>query len=258
MRSRFLSSRALLLACALVIPTVLPAQDPFEIQVYEYLTVPKGRWNLETHINRVARGTRLPEGPVAQTEGQNHLTFELTRGLTDYVELAGYLVTSSRRGVNGEVVGWRVRPRFRLPENLLPVKFSLSTEVGFPKAVYEQNEITLEIRPILEQTFGRWQIDLNPVVGRSLRGPDSAEGWDFEPGARLGYTLNPRVDLSLEYYGSTGVLTNPLPGADQVHQFFPGADINLKGDIVWNVGVGFGATNAGNTMVYKMRLGWMF
>ncbi len=30
------------------------AQDPFEIQVYEYETVPKGMWNLETHINYVS------------------------------------------------------------------------------------------------------------------------------------------------------------------------------------------------------------
>ena len=27
------------------------AQDPFEIQVYEYKTVSKGMWNLETHLN---------------------------------------------------------------------------------------------------------------------------------------------------------------------------------------------------------------
>jgi len=27
------------------------AQDPFEIQVYEYQTVPRGRWDLETHVS---------------------------------------------------------------------------------------------------------------------------------------------------------------------------------------------------------------
>ena len=54
--------------------------------------------------------------------------------------------------------------------------------------------------------------------------------------------LNSRVDLSLEYYGATGVLTDPLPGSEQVHQFFPGADINLSPNVVWNVGVGFGTT----------------
>jgi hypothetical protein len=254
---RFLSRFATLLA-VFGIASPLAAQDPFEIQVYEYITVPTGRWNLETHFNHVARGTRLADGPVAKSERQTHLTFELTRGITDYFELAGYLVGAARQGVGAEFVGWRVRPRFRLREDLLPVKFSLSTEVAFPKQVYEENEITLEVRPIIEKAFGRLLVDLNPVIGRALRGPDAAEGWDFEPGLRIGYTLNPKVDLSLEYYGSTGVVTDPLPAAQQVHQFFPGADFQLSPDIVWNVGVGFGATNAGNTLVYKMRLGWMW
>jgi hypothetical protein len=241
-----------ILAGWLTVVAVAPsafAQDPFEIQVYEYATVPAGRWNLETHVNRVGRG---------EMQGQNHLTFEFTRGITDMFELAGYVVTSSRPGVNGEFAGWRVRPRFRLPEDMLPVKFSLSLEVGFPKEVYEENEVTLEVRPIIEKGWGPWLLDLNPVIGRGLRGPGAAEGWDFEPGVRLGYTLNPRVDLSREYYGATGVVTDPLPASQQVHQFFPGADINLSENVVWNLGVGFGATDAGNTLVYKMRLGWMF
>ncbi|HEY9226208.1 MAG TPA: hypothetical protein VIP11_06155 [Gemmatimonadaceae bacterium] len=246
------------LATALAFPAVVSAQDAFEIQVYEYLTVPKGRWNLETHFNRVGRGTQVPDGPVAPTTGQNHLTFELTRGITDYVELAGYVLTATRQHVSGEVAGWRVRPRVRLPEHLLPVKVSLSAELGFPKRAYDENSITLEIRPIIERGWGRWQIDINPVLGRALRGPDAAEGWDFEPSTRIGYTLNSRVDLSLEYYGATGVLFKPLPASEQVHQFFPGADINVNDNVVWNVGVGFGATNAQNTLVYKMRLGWMF
>lgn len=64
------------------------AQDPFEIQIYEYETVPKGMWNLETHINYVAKGTKSFEGPVAPTNNQFHLTYELTRGITDYFETA--------------------------------------------------------------------------------------------------------------------------------------------------------------------------
>ena len=66
------------------------AQDPFEIQVYEYETVPKGMWNLETHINYIGKGTKSFEGPVAPTNNQFHLTYELTRGITDYFETAGY------------------------------------------------------------------------------------------------------------------------------------------------------------------------
>jgi hypothetical protein len=234
------------------------AQDPFEIQVYEYETVPRGRWDLETHVNYTARGIRDFQSGVAPSEGQTHLTFELTRGITTYFEMAGYLVTARRDGAPGEIAGWRLRPRFRLPENWLPFKFSLSTEFGFPKRVYEENSITFELRPILEQSFGALQVDLNPVLGKALRGPTSSEFWDFEPAVRFGYTTSKTLDLSLEYYGATGPLTDVEPAVRQMHQIFPGADINMSPDIVLNVGVGFGLTSAGNTLVYKTRLGWIF
>lgn len=237
------------LALALAVPADLKSQDPFEIQVYLYQTVPKGKFNLETHLNTVARGT---------TKGEDHLTFELTRGITDYFELAGYLVTASRPGVSGEFAGWRVRPRFRVPEDKLPFKFSLSTEVAFPKEVYESNDITLEVRPIFEWDFDKIVLAVNPVVGRALRGPDAAEGWDFEPGVHLGYKITDRFEPSLEYYGSTGLVHDPLPSDSQVHQIYPGFDYRFNENVILNVGVGFGATNAGNTLVYKMRFGWMW
>lgn len=234
------------------------AQDPFEIQVYEYETVPRGRWDLETHVNYTARGIRAFESGVAPTQRQTHLTFELTRGITSYFETAVYLVTARRDGSPGELAGWRLRPRFRLPEDWLPFKFSLSTEFGFPKRIYEENSMTFELRPILERSFGRLQVDLNPVLGKALRGPTAGEFWDFEPGVRFGYTANKTLDVSLEYYGATGPLTHVEPSAQQMHQVFPGADINLSPDVVLNVGVGFGLTRAGNTLVYKTRLGWIF
>lgn len=235
------------------------AQDPFEIQVYEYPTVPAGKFNLETHLNFVQKGTTAYEGKVAPSEHQTHLTFELTRGITSWFELAGYLVTAARKGDGPEYVGWRVRPRVRVPEAWKwPVGLSLSTEVGFPKDEYEEADATLEVRPVIEWGRGRFLIDVNPVVGRALSGPGSDEGWDFEPGVRLGWAVTKRLDLSLEYYGAIGEISDPLPSNEQVHQFFPGGDFLVTDNIVFNFGVGFGATDAGNRLVYKTRLGWMF
>ena len=79
----------------------LLAQDPFEIQVYEYETVPKGTWSLETHTNFTFRGTKSTEGTVAPSNNQFHLTYELTRGITEHFELAGYLLLSRRPGTPG-------------------------------------------------------------------------------------------------------------------------------------------------------------
>ncbi len=240
---------------------VLPAaaQDPFEIQVYEYVTTPKGRWNLETHFNYTARGTTVHAGRVAPSQGQSHLTFELTRGITELFELAGYVVFAKREGHSPDLVGWRVRPRIRAPESWnLPVKLSLSTEVAFPRDLYEEEDVTLEVRPIIERQFGRLLIDLNPVIGRSLQGPGTDAGWDFEPGARVGLTVSRIVDVSVEYYGSLGPVGDFLPAGEQVHQFFGGGDLQLTPIVVLNLGLGLGVTDAGNRTVLKVRLGWMF
>src|SRR5439155_10054508 len=124
--------------------------------------------------------------------------------------------------------------------------------------IYEENAITFELRPILEKSFGKLLIDLNPVLGKAIRGPAAAEFWDFEPAARFGYTTNNTLDLSLEYYGATGPLNHAEPGPQQMHQLFPGADINFNSNVVLNIGVSFGLTSAGNTLVYKTRLGGIF
>ncbi|MCM3877368.1 MAG: hypothetical protein NEA02_13255 [Thermoanaerobaculia bacterium] len=231
----------------------LGAQDPFEVQVYEYETVSKGRWNLETHLNYVSKGTTAYEGPMAPTEGQFHTTFELTRGITDSFELAGYVLLGSYTGGSFQCAGARIRPRVMVPKEWAwPVGVSLSIEIGFPTKVFEENGTTLEIRPIFEKKFGAWQLDVNPVVGTALSGPGRG-AWDFEPGARFAYEASKALDLSIEYYGAI-----PFSGGDQVHQIYPGADIHLSPDVVLNVGAGWGLTDAGNRFVWKMRVGAMF
>ncbi len=235
------------------------AQDTFEIQVYEYETVPKGKWDLETHFNYIAKGTTVFDGTVAPTQHQSHLTFEFTHGITEHFELAAYLVLANRPGAGSEYAGWRIRPRWSLPKEWhLPVDVSVSAEVGFPRDTYEENSTTLEFRPILERRFGKVQIDLNPVLGRALQGPGTSQGWEFEPGVRGAVSVTKQLDLSTEYYGGLGPVTNWAPRHQQVHQFFFGGDYQFSDKIVLNVGVGFAGTEVGNRLVYKTRMGWVF
>src|SRR5262249_41452879 len=135
---------------------------------------------------------------------------------------------------------------------------SFSAEVGFPREQYEENSVTLELRPIIEKKLGKFQMDFNPVLGRALRGTGTSEGWDFEPGVRFAYETTRKLDLSLEYYGATGPIINPLPKNEQVHQFFPGGDYKLNDNVVFNFGIGVGVTDAGNRLVYKSRVGILF
>lgn len=263
MRERHGGSKCIILitaalACQLFLaePRV-HAQDIFEIQVYEYPTTLKGKYNLEVHFNYIASGTKSFEGKVAPTDNRFHLTFELTRGLTDHVELAGYLMLAQRPGGGFEYAGARVRPRFRLPKSWgVPFDFSLSTEVAFPRPQYDANSVTLEIRPIIEKTFERWRLSFNPVVGRALRGPDSDEGFDFEPGAKFAYFLTPKFNAGLEYYGSTGPITDLLPIGEQQHLLFPSLDIFFTENLMINLGVGFSLTGVNEKFIPKMRLGY--
>jgi hypothetical protein len=247
----------------LMLPATVFAQDIFEIQVYEWDTVPKNKWSLETHLNFIAKGTKEFDGTAAPTDHQGHLTFELTRGITDHFEMAGYLVLAVRPGGGFDFAGVRLRPRFSIPEQWhWPVDAGLSIEFGFPRPLYEPNSVTLELRPVLEKKLGDWKLDFNPTIGRALRGRDSNKGFDFEPQAKVARFLklpsDRQLGLGMEYYGSVGALTHFSPLRDQVHIFVPSVDIYLSDKTVWNLGVGMGATAAGERLIFKMRIGHEF
>ena len=58
---------------------------------------------------------------------------------------------------------------------------------------------------------------INPILDRALSGPGNKDGWILEPCMRLGYGLNRRLDLSLEYYTDLGPIKNLLPPDKQAH-----------------------------------------
>lgn len=248
---------------ALLISAGIPAlaQDLFEIQVYEYETVDKGKWNLETHFNQITHGTKSYEGAVAPTNGQYHLTWELTRGITENFEMAGYLVTAVRAGGGYEFAGWRLRPRVRAPQRWkLPVDLSLSFELGFPRPQYEANSLTFELRPIVEKELRWMRLSFNPTLGRALRGPDTKEGFEFEPTAKFAYFIKKKdwFNVGMEYYGATGPITGFNRLGEQIHILVPSADIFFNEHAMVNLGVGYGLTHTGERLILKMRLGYRF
>src|SRR2546430_4294784 len=87
----------LLLGTVWPIPRAV-AQDPFEIEVYAPETAPRSKWELETHLNYIARGTTAFDGSVAPSEHQVPLSFDFTRGLTDHWEVTAYLLSAYRPG----------------------------------------------------------------------------------------------------------------------------------------------------------------
>src|SRR6266566_9977881 len=121
MLRRFLRSVGLLGVLGLISQS-LSAQERFDIAVYPYATAHRGEWELEGLLNFSSRGTGAFDGQVAPTQGQWRFAAEVTRGITDHWQLAGYLLGAQTPGLGLDYAGWRLRSRMRAPESWpLPV-----------------------------------------------------------------------------------------------------------------------------------------
>jgi hypothetical protein len=236
------------------------SQDLFEIQVYPYETVEPGRTMVEVHTNY------FPSGTVTRTRGefaldrQSHVTLEVTHGFTKYFECAGYLVTAAHvPNAGGRFAGARIRPRFRLVETpQLFFNISVSFELGFNQPEFEANTRTLEIRPIFEHQDGRFYLSINPDLSKALKGPDSGEGLEFEPGVKASWNVKPAIAAGVEYYAATGEITRFLPRSDQHHLIFPAIDFDVSPDWELNFAVGRGLTGTSEHWVVKSIVGYKF
>jgi len=242
--------RSLVIAAAVCLLPIsrLAAQDPFEIVVYPAATVARGESELETHLNHTARGT---------SQGQTHLTFELTHGITSSWEASAYVLTAYRPGVGAEYAGWRLRSRLHAPARWnLPVDLGFSAELEAPRPAYGGASPTIELTPILEKRFGPVRLGLNANFERDLGEGEiggTEEGWEFEPSALVAYRVSSVATIRLEYHGSFGEIAAPLAGPAQVHQFFPGVDLRLSDVATLGLSVGAGTTSAGNRLVFASR-----
>jgi len=221
----------------------LSAQEHFEIAVYPYATAHRGEWELEGHLNFASRGTSGFAGTVAPTQGQWRFAAEVTRGITDHWEIAGYVLGAQVPGMGLEYAGWRLRSRMRAPESWrLPVNVAFSAEYETTRPAFSDSPRTAELTAIFERRFGSVQLLADPTFERDLVG--AGHEWEFEPRARLGADVSKAVTLGLEWFGSFSDVT-------QRHQFYPTADLRLGDHMTLHVGVGFGGMSAGDRLVFK-------
>ncbi|MEO6778120.1 MAG: hypothetical protein ABI194_01595 [Gemmatimonadaceae bacterium] len=240
-----LTARAARMICATlicvaswVLPRVVVAQDNTEIQVYGSETVAAGRTMLELHSNFTDHGRSTAQDGVEPTLHAMHETVEITHGFTPWFEVGFYTFTTIQPGGKFEYVGNHIRPRFRVPESWgLPVGLSLSQEIGYARSNFSADTWSWEIRPIIDQTLGRFYWSVNPALERSLQGPGTANGFEFAPAAKVSYDVTRRVTGGLEYYGAMGDVRRIDPAHAQSHELYPAIDLNLGPDWEVNFGV---------------------
>jgi len=231
-------------------------QDNYEIQVYGSDLVPVGSTMIELHSNYTAIGSTMINDGVRPTQGAEHETIEITHGFTPWFEVGFYYFSSFNPKYGYQWVGDHIRPRFAVPESLnWPVGLSLSTEFGYQRPEYCDDEYTLELRPIIDKKIKKWYFSLNPVIDYAFKGFDAGKGGEFSPNVKFSFDVTKEVALGLEYYGSLGPVTGFFPYQQQQHQVFPAIDLNLSPDWEFNFGVGKGFTSSTDGLIFKMILG---
>lgn len=232
------------------------AQGSYEIQVYGSDLVAPGNTMFELHSNFTFIGVKAVVDGMYPDTHQLHETLEITHGFNDWFELGFYIFTSADSVHGWQWVGDHIRPRVRVPESWhWPVGVSLSTELGYTRAVYTGDTWTWEIRPIVDKTMGKLYLCFNPALERSFHGPSVPDGVTFSPNVKVGYDITKVINGGFEYYGAVGPVTGFFPVSEQEQQIFAVTDLNFSKDWEFNFGVGFGLTGATDHILVKMIIG---
>jgi hypothetical protein len=257
--------RALAPALLALIPAAAAAIDRFEIQVYEAEVNDPGQASLEVHANGTVKGERTPAFPgEIAPQHAFRLTFEPAVGVTPWLELGGYLLTMAAPGEGYRYAGAKARAKLVVPRREeVGWFFGFNVEVGrVPKFVEEEGWAN-EFRPIVGWTDGTWLLDLNPIFGYALTGPDKFRV-DLEPAAKASWNTGRGFALGVEYYGELGFVDAIAPISRQGHYLFAVADLadvagRERGPWELNLAVGGGISSAADQkLVIKAIVGRSF
>lgn len=232
------------------------AQENYEIQVYSSPTMTRGMTIFELHSNYTFEGEKQVVKGVRPSWHSFHETVEITHGITENFELGFYLFTNYSNKYGFQVIGTHLRPRISAPAKWkLPVGLSLSVEIGYQRKEYSPETWNVELRPIIDKTFGKFYISLNPTIGVPIKGLDNETAAAFAPNIKAAFAVTPKVSLGSEYYGDLGALNHFEAGPDQSHALF--AVVDLFVDPRWeiNAGPGLGLTRSTDRFVMKLLIG---
>ncbi|MFC2076307.1 hypothetical protein ACFLT7_04410 [candidate division KSB1 bacterium] len=139
---------------------------------------------------------------------------------------------------------------------VLPMDLGFYAEYIIPKKDYDDSE-QLELKLIMEKSFGSLTLDLNPGVEKKTSGRKVDEPTELTFAARLFYCENPRFQPGLELYSNMGAISEFEGFNEQKHYIFPTLDISFGRKtfsvyrFIWHLGVGVGLTDASDKVVVK-------
>ncbi len=253
----WLARRTLLGGTALLVSQAALALNYFELEVYPYKTAAQGEVELENFTTYTRRGSQ--DMPVPDNhKGLTRSSFEVSYGVTEKTDVAGYVDYSRARGQGDwDLKGsrWHVRTRFA-EKGELPVDLGLYAEVEFPRK--DDNDAEFELRGIIEKDLGKWTFDINPIFEKVLKGVEKNEGWELQYAASVIYRFNERWHPRLDFFGDFGLLRDFEGRDEQKHLISPAVDIMFGHGLSASFGVAYGQTKASEQQLVRARIEWEF
>jgi hypothetical protein len=255
----------IILGSLLSIPVLYPRRavaqiDPWEFEVYPYATEPRGMIELETDNAVVANGHSESgvgtSGGVFRSQGMWYNGNELTYGLTDRIEASAYLLMAQPSSHGFWWAGNKFRLRGRLfDQDTLPVNLGWYAELEWHKTPqFDDADLELELKPIIEKDFGRLALVLNPVFEKPLYGGGHDQGFEFGYRNGMYYRWMRYFSPGVEFYGGVGLMNDTDPLSEQQHYIFPVMWGELPHGIEYNVGPGFGLTAGSDHVLMKFNI----
>lgn len=243
-------------ACASFSPVMLAAPD--EIQVYTEDMNDPGEFGLELHLNYVIEGAKTP-GYEGESPSHHMLqtTPEFSYGISKNWEAGMYVPVAYEENGNLYGNGLRLRMKYMVtpaPGSALFMGFN--TEIGYSNKRVSESEWGVELRPIIGVRTEKWLLSFNPILNMDLS-PDFSHRAQFEPALKVSRILMEGLHAGLEYYGEYGYTNDILPASQRVNYLYAAVDIE-KRDFDINFGIGWGDSNAPDSLIVKAIIAYPF
>ncbi len=165
------------------------------VWTYEYMTMPKGMWELETYVTTEV--PNLHKSNINTIKPQ----VELEYGITDRWDVAMYQMwkfKNKKYENDSEYEGFKLRTRYRFGERgkffvdpLLYLEFIRDDDFSKPSVV--------EAKLIFAKDAGNFNVSYNQIIKRNLEREGKT---DHEYATGINYALTPRFKFGLESKGN--------------------------------------------------------
>src|SRR5262249_42938618 len=131
------------------------------------------------------------------------------------------------------------------------VGLALNSELSSIPQEYEADRFGAELRPIVDLSWRRLYVSVNPIVVIDIEGPLAGHP-KLEPAAKVAVRVAAPLALGVEYYSALGAVDQIEPVSSQAHRLFGVVDASWSAGrmhYALNFGAGYDFTGPDKVII---------